>query len=143
MAIVLAQTLIWVAAVAFLFATLWEQIRDVRVRLVTIVAIGAVLIETRWMFWQTLVLTESMSNSLVLADRVDQVVRRAGQRQARAGRVPHRRLDAAARLERRHDDGGPRPARRRRACGSVDARRPGSVDWSRRPSSSSWWGRCR
>ncbi|MCB0966860.1 MAG: hypothetical protein KDB37_08500, partial [Ilumatobacter sp.] len=66
-AIVLAQTLIWVAAVAFLFATLWEQIRDVRVRLVTIVAIGAVLIETRWMFWQTLVLTESMSNSLVLA----------------------------------------------------------------------------
>ena len=66
-AIVLAQTLIWLAASVFLAVTLWQQLSNRIVRLVTILAVGAVLIETRWMFWHTLVLTESLSNSLVLA----------------------------------------------------------------------------
>ncbi|MAT03816.1 MAG: hypothetical protein CL424_02075 [Acidimicrobiaceae bacterium] len=66
-AIVLVQTLIWLGAVCYLTVTLWQQLSNRVVRLVTIAAVGAVLIETRWMFWHTLVLTESLSNSLVLA----------------------------------------------------------------------------
>lgn len=66
-AVVLAQTLIAVAAWAWLCATVWSQIGRRWLAGATIGLLLLVAAETRWAFWHTALLTESLSGSLAVA----------------------------------------------------------------------------
>lgn len=65
--VVVAQTLVAVMAWAWLWSTVWEQVRNRWVASVALVLLIAIAVETRWVFWNTAVLTESLSGSLAIA----------------------------------------------------------------------------
>lgn len=66
-AVVVAQSLIAVAAWGWLFSTVWMGIRRRPVAIALMVVLACVALQTRWIFWNTLVLTESLSASLAVA----------------------------------------------------------------------------
>lgn len=65
--IVVAQTLCWVAAWAWLLATAWRLVRNRWIAGIAVVLLGLMAIESRWVFWSTQLLTESLSGSLAVA----------------------------------------------------------------------------
>jgi hypothetical protein len=66
-AIVAGQMLIAVAAWAWLAVTVWQELRTRWLAVVTIVLLLLVAVQTRWAFWHTSLLTESVSGSLAVA----------------------------------------------------------------------------
>ena len=66
-AIVLVQILIAVAAWGWLLATVREQLRTRWLAVLTIALLVLVAVQSRWTFWHTAVLTESLSGSLAVA----------------------------------------------------------------------------
>lgn len=65
--IVLVQLLIATASWAWLSSTAWQHLRHRAVATAAIVLLLGVAVETRWAFWHTAVLTESLSSSLAVA----------------------------------------------------------------------------
>lgn len=66
-AVVTGQVVIAVAAWAFLATTVWQELRSRWVAVVTIVWLVLVAVQSRWAFWHTALLTESLSGSLAVA----------------------------------------------------------------------------
>jgi hypothetical protein len=66
-AIVVAQTAIAIAAWAWLAVTVWEELRSRWLAVLTTALLLLVAIQTRWAFWHSAILTESLSGSLAVA----------------------------------------------------------------------------
>ena len=66
-AIVVAQTAIAFAAWAWLAVTVWQELRSRWVAGAAIVLLLAIAVQTRWAFWHSAILTESLSGSLAVA----------------------------------------------------------------------------
>lgn len=65
--LVVVQLAVAVAAWGWLLATVWQRLRHRSVAVVAIVLLAGVAAQTRWAFWHTAVLTESLSASLSVA----------------------------------------------------------------------------
>lgn len=65
--IVLTQALIAIAAWAWLCSTVWTMMRSRAVAVGAIFVLLLIAIQTRWIFWHTALLTESLSASLAVA----------------------------------------------------------------------------
>jgi hypothetical protein len=66
-AVVVAQTLLAISAWGWLLSTVWQLIRTRAVAIALIAMLVGVALQTRWIFWDTLVLTESLSATLAVA----------------------------------------------------------------------------
>lgn len=66
-AVIVAQTLIAVAGWAWLISTAWTLVRSRWVAGGTVIVLGLIALQSRWLFWNTAVLTESLSVSLAVA----------------------------------------------------------------------------
>ena len=66
-AVIVVQTLLAVLAWCWLFSTVWRGISRRPIAVATIVVLFLVAIQTRWLFWHTAHLTESLSGTLAIA----------------------------------------------------------------------------
>ncbi len=66
-AVVVAQTLIAVASWAWMFSTVWTLVRSRWVAGGAVIVLALIAVQSRWLFWNTAVLTESLSVSLAVA----------------------------------------------------------------------------
>lgn len=66
-AVVVAQLAIALAAWWWLAITVWQQLRSRWVAVVAIALLAGVAVQSRWAFWHSAVLTESLSGSLAVA----------------------------------------------------------------------------
>lgn len=66
-AVVVAQTLLAIAAWAWLISTVWRQVRIRALASALIVVLLGTALQTRWLFWNTGVLTEGLSATLAVA----------------------------------------------------------------------------
>ncbi len=66
-AVIVAQTLIAIASWTWLASTVWTMVRSRWVAAATVAVLLLVAIESRWLVWNTALLTESLSASLAVA----------------------------------------------------------------------------
>jgi len=65
--IVVAQTVCWFVAWGWLLSTAWQLLPTRPIAVAAVVFLGLIGIETRWILWNTQILTESLSGALAVA----------------------------------------------------------------------------